>query len=46
MTHRRTPVTARQRNNAGDQLTFLAPSEATLVELVRRNLRLLAHPAR
>ena len=35
-------MTARQRNNAGDQLTFLAPSEATLVELVRRNRRLLA----
>ena len=42
MSRRSTRVTARQRNDASDQLTFLAPSNATLVELVRRNLRLLA----
>jgi DNA repair protein RadC len=35
-------VTARPHSDAADQLTFLAPSNATLVELVRRNLRLLA----
>lgn len=34
-------MTGRQRS-PDEQLTFLAPSEATLVELVRRNLRLLA----
>ncbi len=34
-------MTNRQRS-PDEQLTFLAPSEATLVELVRRNLRLLA----
>jgi len=30
------------RRNADDQLTFLAPTDAALVELVRRNLRLIA----
>ncbi len=42
MTRRRIRVTAGQRDDAGGQITFLAPSEATLLELVRRNLRLLA----
>ncbi len=31
-----------KRRSADDQLTFLAPTDAALVELVRRNLRLLA----
>lgn len=34
-------MTGRQRS-ADDQLTFLAPTDAALVELVRRNLRLIA----
>lgn len=42
MSRRGTPMAARRRDDPGDQLTFLAPSNATLVELVRRNLRLLA----
>ena len=41
MSLRQSPMTNRQRSR-DEQLTFLAPSEATLVELVRRNLRLLA----
>src|SRR5688572_23957952 len=39
---RRMPRTTVSRHNASGQLTFLAPSEAALVELVRQNLRLLA----
>ena len=31
-----------RRRSADDQLTFLAPADAALVELVRRNLRLIA----
>jgi len=31
-----------KRRSADDQLTFLAPTDAALVELVRRNLRLIA----
>ncbi len=39
---RRMPQTTVSQRNSGDQLTFLAPSEAALLELVRRNLRLIA----
>jgi DNA repair protein RadC len=39
---RRMPRTTVSQRNSGDQLTFLAPSEAALLELVRRNLRLIA----
>lgn len=39
---RRTSPTAVSRRNGREQITFLAPSEAALVELVRQNLRLLS----
>jgi DNA repair protein RadC len=39
---RRMPQTIVSQRNSGEQMTFLAPSEAALLELVRRNLRLIA----
>jgi DNA repair protein RadC len=41
MPRRMSPMTV-ARPSPNEQLTFLAPSEAALVELVRQNLRLLA----
>jgi DNA repair protein RadC len=41
MSHRMSRMTV-ARPSPNEQLTFLAPSEAALVELVRQNLRLLA----